>query len=580
MNRSIGLPAVTYRNVPLPDGTTARMASARMGPVPLAWRENPFEWVRHEGFSVEREYVGGPLAKMTGIFALERLDAAGAVAGRTRVHIEGRFVPRGGMGVVVANLMGRKVLSDFTRGVRQIEDYLKGKVRKPFQGTVLKSHLNEDAILAAAVRIDHELKKRILGKFLEYCREAQDDDLIRMRPFALADQWGENRMDVLRTFLAATQVGILDMKWVPICPHCRGAKGEVATLRDLRNEGSCDACGMKFDLDFDQAVEVRFTIHPIMRKTLDAVYCIGGPANTRHIVCQARIPAGETREISVALSRDRFRIRSPQVKGYGRIEWIEGSENRRNAVLAKPDGFQPAEILFTGERIDLQVTNECGTEMLFILEEEDWGEKAASAAMVTALQDFRDLFDAEVLAPENDLSIRSLAIVFSDLKSSTELYEKVGDARAYALVRQHFAFLEERIRSHNGAIVKTIGDSVMAVFASGRSAVATCLDIQSKVMEFNARENMVEAISLKLGAHRGPVIAVNSNDRLDYFGRTVNVAARLHGESSGDDIILSENLYGDPEIASLLAARNARTDMFAATLKGVSREQNLMRVRV
>lgn len=575
INRSIGLPPVTYQAKPRPQGGVELMASAKLGPLPLRWREHPFEWVRHEGLSVEREYLGGPLERMTGIFAFERI-----ADGRTRVHIEGRFVPRSGVGVVVAHLVGRKALSDFTKSVARVEEYLKGRARGPFAPYGVKSHLNEEALLASAVRIEHDLKQRIVGKFLEYCKEAPDEGLIRMRPFALADRWGENRMDVLKAFLAATQVGILDMKCFPICPHCRGAKGEVATLKDLRDKGFCDACHLEFKLDFDQAVEVRFTIHPIMRKTVDATYCIGGPANTRHILCQARIPAGATRSISLTSDHDRYRIRSPQVAGSARIEWIEGSEDRKNRVLALPDGFQPAELLYTGGRVELEVVNECEGEMLFVLEEEAWEEKAASAAMVTSLQDFRDMFDAEVLAPENELAVRSLAIVFSDLKSSTELYEKVGDARAYALVRQHFEFLEERIRAHDGSIVKTIGDAVMAVFTSGRAAVATCLDIQEKVMDFNARQNMVAAISLKLGAHRGSVIAVNSNDRLDYFGRTVNVAARLHGESHGGDVILSENLYEDAEIDTLLKNRRVTTELFTVSLKGVAQAHRLMRVKV
>lgn len=116
-------------------------------------------------------------------------------------------------------------------------------------------------------------------------------------------------------------------------------------------------------------------------------------------------------------------------------------------------------------------------QRLLLVEQASWTAENASAALVTSLQEFRDLFSTEVLAPGLSLGIRNLAILFTDLKGSTAMYERIGDAPAFARVRDHFAVLTEAISAHEGALVKTIGDAVMAVFCSPAQAVAAaCQD--------------------------------------------------------------------------------------------------------
>ena len=79
--------------------------------------------------------------------------------------------------------------------------------------------------------------------------------------------------------------------------------------------------------------------------------------------------------------------------------------------------------------------------------------------------------------------------------------------------------------------------------------------MQEHVGELNS--DAAAPLVLKLGLHDGPCIAVTLNDRLDYFGRTVNLAARLQGQSRGGDVVVSAELAGDPEVAPLLAGRAA-----------------------
>src|SRR5262249_5224862 len=181
----------------------------------------------------------------------------------------------------------------------------------------------------------------------------------------------------------------------------------------------------------------------------------------------------------------------------------------------------------------------------------------------------------EALRPGDDVGIGEITLMFTDLKGSSAFYERVGDARAYHLVRDHFAFLAARIREQDGAIVKTIGDAVMAAFAEPTPAVRAALAIQERVAEFNSSQGE-DAIVIKLGLHRGPCIAVTLNDRLDYFGSTVNLAARLQGQSTGGDIVLSAAMIEDPTVADLVADYAPSGE--SAAVKGFDRPVTFYRI--
>ena len=131
--------------------------------------------------------------------------------------------------------------------------------------------------------------------------------------------------------------------------------------------------------------------------------------------------------------------------------------------------------------------------------------------------------------------------LFTDLKGSTELYERVGDLVAYDLVRAHFRVLHEIVAAESGAVVKTIGDAVMATFPTPDRAMAAALKMRE------ALKNLKGDLLLKIGIHEGPCLAVSLNDRQDYFGRTVNIAARVQG-------LATSRPFSRPE-GSLLTAK-------------------------
>src|SRR4030095_5293195 len=112
----------------------------------------------------------------------------------------------------------------------------------------------------------------------------------------------------------------------------------------------------------------------------------------------------------------------------------------------------------------LNLINATDEDTTFQLERTAWSDQAATAADVTALQVFRDLFATEVVRPGEEISIGSVALMFTDLRDSTRMYRQIGDASAFGRVREHFEILEKALAAEGGPIVKTMGDAVMATF--------------------------------------------------------------------------------------------------------------------
>jgi class 3 adenylate cyclase len=163
-----------------------------------------------------------------------------------------------------------------------------------------------------------------------------------------------------------------------------------------------------------------------------------------------------------------------------------------------------------------------------------------------------------------------LTVLFTDLRNSTQLYREIGDATAFGRVMNHFDVLKKVIAEEDGALVKTIGDAVMAVFRRPVSALQAMLSAQEMLA---SPQPGIAPLILKAGVHSGPCIAVTLNDRLDYFGSTVNMAARLEGLSSGNDVIISRALYDDPEVREFIAGENLQALPFEILLKGFQEEQ-------
>jgi class 3 adenylate cyclase len=568
-NKALGLPAMN----PEPGSAGfAKPMTSRLFGMKLSWKEMPFEWVEGRFFKAVRLFDAGPFERFEGGMEFAPGDCSCAL------KIASDFTPRNALGsFLIRYFIGRKAMKDAESLVRRIDESLKASGDEPFPVRRVKTPARESALTLKCEALHRApIEKRIANRLETFLREGYDDQLARMRPYEFADSWGFNRCATLKVFLHAVKSGILDMNWDVLCPNCGGPKENIAHLKDIKGTAHCPSCGIEYGVNFDQAVELRFTVSPAVRPVEVALYCVGSPARAPFALAQLIVKPGETRTVEVDLKAESYRLRNLSSR---KCLWLrpssEGSTSL-NVDFATCPG--DCELPFKPGAVKLVL--QPGEELLLVrLEKESWKEKAATACAVTALQEFRDLFSSEVLAAGVEISIKNIAVLFSDLKDSTALYERIGDATAYSIVRDHFDYMFEIIAKQDGAVVKTIGDAVMAVFPSAAPALEAALEIQEHVAELNARLKPKPPITIKLGVHMGPVIAINANDVLDYFGSTVNIGARVQNESKGGDVVVTQAVMADAGACQCMAEHHpATTEDFEIHLKGLKGAFKLRRL--
>jgi len=438
--------------------------------------------------------------------------------------------------------------------------------------------VNTERLERAAQRVRAAgVRETLIDRLTNHLKTTDDPDVLKMRPFLLADRWGEPRLEVLRAFLYATRSGMLDLEWDIICPSCRGVSVRNNRLADLTGEAHCPSCQIRYDVDFEESVELRFSVSHDIRAADDATFCASGPANTRHILAQLWLEPGQTREVRLRLVPGQYRVRSRQIASRAVVRVSIDAHDHEAVIDITDDSIHASAVPLKPGDAHITIQNSSAQRTLLIFEETAWNLQAASAALVTALNDFRQLFSSEVLAPGLGIAIRNLTFLFSDLKDSTQIYDTIGDSPAYARVRDHFDIMRSIIGINHGALVKTIGDAVMAVFRSSEDAVEAAIQIQN---EFNGGPiaQLNPTLCVKLGLHVGPCIAVNANELLDYFGSTVNIAARVQSESVGGDIVVTEAILEDPSVQRILTREHMIIEQFERSLKGFSRPFTLARL--
>lgn len=529
--------------------------------VPVEWEEEPFEWVRPQRFSVLRRYRRGPVKEM-------RVVAELTPTGENSTHLvyEVWARPNGILGLAaIPGQIG--ILSGYAFD-KAFRKYAKTVARG---GTILLDLPAQRLKLPGLDGRIEQLRRRltqagigdsVAGRLAETLMQADDFNISKLRPYVLADHWQVSRKEMLEACLLATRAGVLDLRWDIVCPSCRGAKASSQHLIELNTEMHCDSCRLDFKADFDRLIELTFRPNPAVREVHTGEYCVGGPQITPHIVAQLLVAPGETREVTVPFEDGMHRVRAIEMPGVQTLR-VEDGGGEEAKLVCSPRGWCREELVI-GRSLKLRLVNETEDDRLFILERTAWTDQSATAAEVTTMQRFRDLFAAEALRPGEQVWVGTLAVLFTDLRGSTTLYREIGDAPAFGRVMSHFDLLKEIIDQEDGALVKTIGDSVMAVFRRPVSALRAALRAQSRLsMDASA------PLQLKVGVHTGSCIAVTLNDRLDYFGTTVNIANRLEGLSSGRDVVISGEMHDDLEVEELLSSASApQVEMFDTALKG------------
>jgi class 3 adenylate cyclase len=432
--------------------------------------------------------------------------------------------------------------------------------------------------------------------------DGADPELNRINALEFSGRTGLDEERVISGFIHAARLGLFDLTWNVLCPGCGGVLDAHGTLKSLRaDDYHCGLCAAGYEVSVDQQVEAAFTVSPRVRRIaahdphalpvwdyFKQVFWSSGvefdeqsmaSLSTDVVLDTRELPAREQMTITLDLPAQFIIVFEP-VTHASRFIDVQGERTDQVQHLSlKYDGVR-AKVETTTLRpgpLQLTLDNRSGARVLpTVMVAADAlhhliGRRKPflTAKRMLSNQTFRDVFKADNLNIDQRLKITSLTFLFTDLKGSTELYERVGDLAAFDLVRAHFRALLDIINAEKGAVVKTIGDAVMATFIKPEHALSAGLRMRDAMARLNA-ERGTEELVVKIGIHEGPCLAVMLNDRQDYFGQTVNIAARVQSLSTAQEIHLTAPVIEAPGVAAILAQAHIMPIKKQAALRGIA----------
>ena len=461
-----------------------------------------------------------------------------------------------------------------------------------------------------------------------FIRTSGDYDLFRVNPIQYATANRLSDAEGIELFVHAAKVGLFEMQWLLICAYCPQVAGTFRELDQVHPRFQCEFCNALNEAALDDYIQVTFTVSNLVRDILyrhPDMLAVQDYYLRYNFSKDFKPPHGMTHEqLVAALSRGFADLEAGQRLDFefdvtaGRFEVLDLShklllvffangepaerqetlvqlESGRFVVADRPTGprnmilgdgrfaFRQTADLSPGKHI-IHIENRTNDRGRFwflqypsqfqphLVEYEPF----LSGKRLLLTPCFGELYKTQLVDERDSLAVSDITYLFTDLKDSTPLYESIGDVNAYFLVRQHFDILNKIIRNRSGTIVKTIGDAVMAGFERPQDAVLASVEMIEELSRFNKTAS--RPLGLKIGVHRGRAIAVRLNDRIDYFGQDVNIAARVQGLAGVNEICLTEMVMEAPGVSDIVKGCPASRDY--QNLKGIGQKIEIHRIKI
>jgi class 3 adenylate cyclase len=443
-----------------------------------------------------------------------------------------------------------------------------------------------------------------------FVRDAPDRKLNRVNVLAFAASEGLDEEEVIAGFLHASRLGLFEMSWNVLCPGCGGVLDANTSLKTVQSSAyTCSLCAAGYEPTLDEMVDVTFTVSPRVRhiqahnphelppiEYFRQIYWGSGvdlpeegyEEKVEEFILEAlELPPGEKAVLSLQMPEGFAVVFEPVTHAVQFLD-VKGepTKERRSLSLVFDRGFAHNDTLVLQPgpvRISVENHTEVRTlPSVCLANDALHGMLSRRRPFLTAKhllsnQTFRDIYRTDTIGVDQRLKITSLTFLFTDLRGSTELYDRVGDLAAFDLVRAHFSVLHDIVAAEAGAVVKTIGDAVMATFPTPDRGVAAAMRMRDAMRSLN-EERGGEDLLLKIGIHEGPCIAVNLNERQDYFGQTVNIASRVQHLATSREIFATGSVLDDPRASSLLSDRGLNPLSHNVALRGIANEVTIFTI--
>ena len=560
INRAAGLKSVKYRTEKDPVRGLRKFGSFRMAGMTIEWEEHPFEWIEGQRMGILREFASGPFCWFMSIVELQKQPNGG-----TRLKHTVRIEPRNAMGRAVANIEAG------WKGGRAL-DRIYRRIDASIQAMNDEQHHRQDPFEPAR-RLRASAQKRLqqrVGKMIElgvaesvahqigeYLRNSAPQPLARIRPLALADEFGVPWESLVDACFVAAHCGLLRLRWDILCPTCRAPAANAEVLSNIGQHTECEACDAEFQSDVANAIELVFQAHPEIREVDDGQYCIGGPEHSPHVVTQIRLEPQERVEIATPVSIGEYVLRGSRIGNAQPVSVrAKAAPSQLDVRLSQLGATSRTHSVRAGT-LTLTLTNDRETVEVVRLERTIPRKDVITAAAASALPRFRELFPEQLFGRENAVAADELTLLSVRIASAESLYANHSDAEAYRVVQETLEIVERCIEARTGAVIKCVGESLLASFHDSVQALAAAADIQSR----ESTQAVVSAV------HRGPLLVATQNGRLDYFGTTVRQVDAMCAQFE-EGIALSEAIFSDTVIAEWLQDLDATHQHLTLDLPG------------
>lgn len=498
------------------------------------WIEEPWTWIAGYTIASKRTYQQGLAEKVHAVF-----DIAEENPETRTVYIYFGWTPKNAFWAWFLKVAAPMLKGKFAAAFAKIDAHVTQAGERRMANALKK---DAPEIPEKGMKLLGKHREQLLAKNLDswqvnalcdWIATADDMEIegLRLRP--LARKWNTDQRKLLTTFLHAAQGGLLKLTWKVMCPHCRGPRFSAESLGDIPTEAKCDTCELEFATNNEDAVEVIFHVHPAVRMVTPALYCAAEPAKKPHIKIQQQVEPGAEFRVNYSFTPGNYRVR---VIGRNKEFKIHAEWERAGATI---DCNAAQDAVNAGFDNELVFRNQFNEAVLFVVESLWWEADILKPVDVFSNNEFRTLFSQEHLSANVNLHLGEQALLFTDVVGSTVFYNEVGDAKAFAEIRAHFQQVFKAVKDHNGVVVKTIGDAVMASFPSIHDALDGAVAIQKCFPE----ERTDSPIRLRISVHNGQVMAVHLNSGIDYFGSAVNFTAKIQSAAGANEIAMSKEVY-------------------------------------